>query len=290
MHLHKERGIAPIAALIIILLAVGGGTVAVKKIQKRKAEKEAAATAEEVRGRSETARTVHVKLDEQNMSGVRGEATLTEVGGKVKVVLTTTGKPSEMPPPAHIHTGSCPSPEGVKYPLTNVGRGASQTEIDMTLDALLAQLPLAINVHKSAAELGAYIACGNIEAKNVSGMKQEEQAGEKKSAPAEKKIEPKKESALPPAKRKMIRYTSGGFSPALLTVKRGEAVNFVNESGGGMFVASDFHPTHTAYPEFSQSATIGKGESYSFTFTKAGAWGYHNHVSPTKIGVIVVEE
>lgn len=107
----------------------------------------------------------------------------------------------------------------------------------------------------------------------------------------------------PPASPQVVEvvYTAQGFSPASITVHQGDTVRFVNESGSGMWVASAAHPTHTAYAGTSLSAHCGSGsandafdqcttgDAYSFTFDKVGTWKYHNHVSPSRTGAIVVE-
>ncbi|MBI4136976.1 CHRD domain-containing protein [Candidatus Roizmanbacteria bacterium] len=102
-----------------------------------------------------------VVLSEQSDSGENGTVTLTEEEGQVTVVISLTGAP-ETAQPAHIHTGSCPTPGGVVYPLTNVVNGMSETVIDVTMAELESQLPLAVNVHKSAAETNVYVACGDL--------------------------------------------------------------------------------------------------------------------------------
>ncbi len=102
-----------------------------------------------------------VVLSEQNDSQESGIATITEENGQITVSLTMTGAP-ETAQPAHIHTGSCPTPGAVVYPLSNVVDGMSETTIDITLAELKGQMPLAINVHKSAAESQVYVACGDI--------------------------------------------------------------------------------------------------------------------------------
>lgn len=103
-----------------------------------------------------------------------------------------------------------------------------------------------------------------------------------------------------------VIYDGSGFSPAMLTVKRGETVTFVNQSTRGMWVATDEHPTHTSYDGTSTSEHCGKigpsrddvfdqcittqnGGSWSFIFTKAGNFDYHNHVAGGASGTIVVE-
>jgi len=88
-----------------------------------------------------------------------------------------------------------------------------------------------------------------------------------------------------------VTYTSSGFSPAKITVKKGQTVKFINRSGSPMSVASDPHPTHTIYPEFDQYKTTFKGKTeFDFVFGKVGTWGYHNHAKPTDTGTVVVTE
>jgi hypothetical protein len=174
MRINTQRGIAPfIIIAIVAILAVGGGTAVVVKQKndkeaKIKAEQQANANATStVDVASTTARTLQVKLNAQNNSGQSGQAVITEANGKVKVIVNLTGKPSTVAQPSHIHIGSCATIGGVKYPLTNVDKGSAQTTIDITLADLLKQLPLAINVHKSAAEASVYVACGDILASSL---------------------------------------------------------------------------------------------------------------------------
>lgn len=106
---------------------------------------------------------VTVTLMEQNRSGEKGTATLTDLGnGKIRVEVEVTGAPADVPQPLHIHEGTCatlnPKP---KYPLTAAVNGKSVTEIEVTL-AELQSKNYAINGHKSAAEIPVYVFCGDI--------------------------------------------------------------------------------------------------------------------------------
>lgn len=103
-----------------------------------------------------------VQLAAQNNSGEPGTATLEEVNGQVKVTLTLQGGVSA-PQPAHIHTGACPNPGAVKYPLNDVIAGKSETTLGVNLASLQSEGALAINVHKSAKEMSSYASCGNLE-------------------------------------------------------------------------------------------------------------------------------
>jgi hypothetical protein len=104
-----------------------------------------------------------VRLFEQNDSGETGLATLTDLGnGMLRVDVTVENAPEGVSQTMHIHEGTCadldPAP---KYPLTSLVDGASTTEIEATLDTLVAS-PHAINGHKSAAEASVYVFCGDI--------------------------------------------------------------------------------------------------------------------------------
>lgn len=105
---------------------------------------------------------VTVNLSEQNKSGEVGTATLTEVDGKVKVTLALSGVPAGVTQPAHIHVGVCPDVGAVKYPLTSPVDGVSETMLDVTLAQLKSELPLGVNVHKSAQEVSVYVSCGDL--------------------------------------------------------------------------------------------------------------------------------
>ena len=100
-----------------------------------------------------------------------------------------------------------------------------------------------------------------------------------------------------------IVYTGAGFSPSPLKIKAGETVMFQNNSLQNMWVASAMHPSHSKYsgtslsehcPDsenvaFDACRGIPPGESWSFTFTKTGTWGYHDHLHSNLFGQIIVE-
>jgi plastocyanin len=90
------------------------------------------------------------------------------------------------------------------------------------------------------------------------------------------------------AKTYTVTLTDEGFSPTSLTIDEGGIVKFVNDSTGKMWVASDPHPKHDAYPGFDEKTAADHGESFEFTFTKVGRWGFHNHLNPAQKGAITV--
>ncbi len=105
---------------------------------------------------------VTVTLATQNKSGESGQAILTEVDGQVKVVVNLTGTPAGVSQPAHIHHGTCAALGEPVYALSPVTDGASETTLTAAFQAIKSGLPLAINVHKSAAESSVYVVCGDI--------------------------------------------------------------------------------------------------------------------------------
>jgi len=101
----------------------------------------------------------------------------------------------------------------------------------------------------------------------------------------------------------VVTYTSSGYSPNALTIKKGETVTFKNQSSQSMWPASAMHPAHTVYsgtsldehcPDtagtaFDACKGYSPGESWSFKFDKVGSWKYHDHLNPSATGMIVVE-
>ncbi|MBI4085977.1 MAG: hypothetical protein HY433_01890 [Candidatus Liptonbacteria bacterium] len=100
-----------------------------------------------------------------------------------------------------------------------------------------------------------------------------------------------------------VAYTDLGFSPASVSIRKGETVKFVNQSPEPMWVASGVHPTHEVYggttlaqhcPDaenltFDECNGAPSGQSWIFTFTKSGSWGYHNHLRARDKGTVTVE-
>lgn len=101
-----------------------------------------------------------------------------------------------------------------------------------------------------------------------------------------------------------VAFTDNGFSPASVTVPVGTKVTFENRSSEAMWVASNPHPSHTGYDgtsrdthcaagysgaaSFDECAMGETGATYSFTFTKSGTWGYHNHADHAMTGTVIV--
>lgn len=100
-----------------------------------------------------------VDLEPMSGSGVSGTVTLTDIGAARTQVIVSVDPAGHADMPAHIHPGTCqdlvPQP---RYALANVMNGQSVTEVPASIDELLAG-DVAVNLHKSNAELDVYTAC-----------------------------------------------------------------------------------------------------------------------------------
>jgi len=87
-----------------------------------------------------------------------------------------------------------------------------------------------------------------------------------------------------------VTFNGTSFSPTPLTIKVGDIVVFKNESTKAFWPASAPHHGHTNYPEFDAKKAIAPGGDFQFKFTKVGTWAYHDHLTPTAFGSIVVTQ
>lgn len=99
-----------------------------------------------------------------------------------------------------------------------------------------------------------------------------------------------------------VHFTSTGFSPKSVTIKAGQKVTFINDTSGQMWVASGQHPVHAAYDGTDRTTHCSgsytgltpfdecqAGSPYTFVFTKAGTFSFHNHLASQFVGTVVVQ-
>lgn len=100
----------------------------------------------------------------------------------------------------------------------------------------------------------------------------------------------------------IVHISDKGFEPKEITIPLGATVIFENEDTNEHWPASDSHPSHTFYsgsslkehcapgqaPTFDSCKGILSGESWSFTFEKAGTHHYHDHLWSHLGGTITV--
>jgi len=100
-----------------------------------------------------------------------------------------------------------------------------------------------------------------------------------------------------------VIYTDSGYSPATITIKKGQTVTWKNNSSKQAWTASAIHPTHKVYPGtditlcgtptfapmFDSCTGISPDQSWPFRFDSVGTWKYHNHMNSAHYGTVIVE-
>lgn len=269
------KGLYVIAGLGIVIVVLGGFLL----LQGRNNPSGTLNTNENSPTPTPQVQSVTVQLGAQNNSGETGTAALVaREDGRTVVTLTLNGAPANVTQLAHIHLQSCANIGAVKYPLTSAINGKSETTLDIPLSQILAELPLAVNVHKSSTEAQVYVACGDLQ-------------------------NPQSGSSVLSQGMHTVTYSDAGYSPKELHIKAGETVVFKNESSLEMWTASAMHPSHKAYPNtdivkcssvapgmmFDECKSVPKGNEWPFKFTEKGTWGYHNHMNASHFGKVIVE-
>lgn len=85
-----------------------------------------------------------------------------------------------------------------------------------------------------------------------------------------------------------ITYSDSGFSPALTTVNSGDMVAVKNTSSGELQFDSNPHPVHTDDTDLNLG-TVESGQTRTFTVTKKGSFGFHNHLNPSDSARITIQ-
>lgn len=111
---------------------------------------------------------------------------------------------------------------------------------------------------------------------------------ESETEKSEDKKEDQQEADAEKKNEATVEVTENGFDPASVTVKVGAEVEWENKTNATANVSSDDHPTHKLYPLLNLGS-FDKGKSVSVVFDKAGTYTYHNHLSPSMTGTVVVE-
>lgn len=82
-----------------------------------------------------------------------------------------------------------------------------------------------------------------------------------------------------------VSISSFDYTPGTITVKVGATVTWTNNDDVNHTVTAN-----TASANAPDSKTFGKGETYSFTFDKAGTYAYHCQLHSSMQGTVVVTE
>ena len=110
---------------------------------------------------SPTPGPVVFELSAMASSSEKGKVTLTPtLAGKVQVSIKLDKNASVQS--AHIHSGTCNNLGTIKYSLNSVVNGKSETTLNTSLAQLILQIPLAVDVHKSASQTSSVVACTDL--------------------------------------------------------------------------------------------------------------------------------
>jgi amicyanin len=82
-----------------------------------------------------------------------------------------------------------------------------------------------------------------------------------------------------------VNISNYSYEPASIKVKVGQTVTWTNQDAVQHDVVADSESADAP-----KSELLSKGESYSFTFKKAGTYNYHCSPHPYMKGTVVVEE
>ena len=91
----------------------------------------------------------------------------------------------------------------------------------------------------------------------------------------------------------VIDITAVGFSPAVVTIKPGQSVIWTNRDRASHWIVpdpTDPYPSNgTCGSALNSCQALALGQSFRFTFSKAGTWGYYDKLNPKFAGEIVVQ-
>lgn len=87
-----------------------------------------------------------------------------------------------------------------------------------------------------------------------------------------------------------VQITAGAFVPASVKIKAGSAVKWSNEDTAQHRIAADPYLTHSSFPELDSKEPLDAQDTFTFTFSKAGTYTYHDELNPSKYkGTVIVE-
>jgi len=83
-----------------------------------------------------------------------------------------------------------------------------------------------------------------------------------------------------------VSITAGGFTPATVSVRKGQAVTWTNTDANPHGIAS----SGSGSSSFKSPQNLSQNDTYSFIFSTAGTYTYHDSLNPTTLsGTVVVK-
>lgn len=83
----------------------------------------------------------------------------------------------------------------------------------------------------------------------------------------------------------MASITDSGFTPATITIKKGQDVTWTNQGRAAYQIVADQNNPQG----FKTSEALNPNDSYSFTFEDSGTYSYHDPANIDRKGTIIVE-
>ncbi len=90
------------------------------------------------------------------------------------------------------------------------------------------------------------------------------------------------------AQEAQVSITADGFVPATLIMNKNTKVTFTNNDSKPRQLQANPHPNGTSLPDF-KSKVLSSSQTYTYTFSKSGSFGYHDHLDPKVNGTIEVK-
>ncbi len=140
-----------ILLILPMLLLVATGCNSVDLDQQKRAQEKQEASESLTNANSEE---ITVQLDAQNNSEVSGTIVFSGDAGKTKAVLLT----SNVTGTVAVYSGSCGKLGPVKYALPAVQSGRAEAVLDVSIEDMINEVPLAVSVQRGNVS----VACGDI--------------------------------------------------------------------------------------------------------------------------------
>jgi plastocyanin len=88
-------------------------------------------------------------------------------------------------------------------------------------------------------------------------------------------------SAKAPTGKNAVTIQNFAFSPATITIKKGQSITWTNEDSAGHSATADDNSWDTT--------VLSQGQSKTLAFSKAGTFTYHCSVHPDMHGTVIVQ-
>jgi plastocyanin len=85
-----------------------------------------------------------------------------------------------------------------------------------------------------------------------------------------------------------VYYGLGIFSPTNIRIHTGDSVKFQNDGNSPVRVVSDYTNGVSDLAGLDSVGDIPAGSAFTYTFSKAGIFGYHSAENPSEEGTVIV--